>query len=740
MAKYGHREDDTATNANHGGVHRARCADWCSVYTCSQTECLDCGIEHGCEGREPPSPPKPPPLPHLPPVTFEGREASDYFTYGATIHTNAWADAEAIRIRGASWFGMETKACVIGGAEHLPIETIAEWLKEHGFNAIRLPLAADAILSPGHPCMSKGDTTGVRNHNTALGSLTYLDQIAEIVHVAGESGLLVLLDMHVLAAGRWPDGGVVSDGGPRQRLMDAWDRLADLLCDANDYWNVFGADLKNEPYGMVWGGDGGASWDRLARELGRHVHNRCSRWLVFVEGVGHCADSNPGGAECQHPSAGPNQDMHLHAGTWWGENLQAAGSLPVSVSDDQGALGKVVYSPHTYGPSTHAQQQFDSSSFPRNMPHIWDTQFGYLARDGIAPVVIGEFGGLCDGRDAALQRALVSYMGQRNIGGFWWALNPESADTGGLIRSWVEGGIMLPEITKLNILATLQASHVPRSRERGASAVPAAAVQSGAASAQQASTSPPPPRPHPPLSSPVPPPPRFTPPPPYSVAVRTVLSPCGPPFAYVFGSYPPFPPVPSPPPGHHGVRVGGWQTTTGALARVVAVEPTSGRMEGEDGSGFAWLGPGLVLSFLVIGAFLMRRGKPRSSDGDEPSATPAPAAKRARRKKTSMDKGASRSRKRWQHVPSDIELGDDDAGADVAVDAGGEPMDGPFAGSAEKGRAGLSDAAKSVAKLDDVCARLSSSSANGSTTRSTREETSHRQSLGASGARAINWD
>ena len=70
------------------------------------------------------------------------------------------------------------------------------------------------------------------------------------------AGLLVLLDMHVLEAGTWPDGGVIHVGMAKQQLVDAWDRLASALCDADAFWNIMGADLKNEPYGMWWGPEG----------------------------------------------------------------------------------------------------------------------------------------------------------------------------------------------------------------------------------------------------------------------------------------------------------------------------------------------------------------------------------------------------------------------------------------------------------------------------------------------------
>lgn len=556
IAKYGNRG---------GSADRAECATWCTEYTCLQTDCKDCGREHGCEGREPPSPPSPPPIPMLPPIRGalqpgRQRPAADYFTYGAEIFTTAWLDEDGmpsrVRIRGASWFGLETETCMLGGAPSRDIESIAEWLQAQGFNAIRLPVAADAILNPiNHPCLLRGDRDNLRLHNLALAALNYVEQVAEVARVAAESGLLVLLDMHVMAAGEWPDGGNIVDTTERERLAEAWEHLAEALCDPTHYWNVMAADLKNEPYTMVWNDEDARAdlrWDLLATEIAQRLHNKCPRWLLFVQGVGEntCTEKEHSAA-CARPSAGRHQATDLAAGIWWGENLMAASSLPIRVGE-AGLVKKIVFSPHTYGPATHWQKQFDSSSFPSNMERIWDAHFGYLARLQLAPVVVGEFGGIATGQDATLQQTLVRFMASRGVGGFWWSLNPESSDTGGLVKGWEA---LEPEQAKLSLLHELPASRVPRNAELA----PAldASDDTAPARAQQ-----PPPihveRPR--LQPPLPPSQPQAPPPPYSVLVRTPpacpspqpfatppVPPCSPSLWTLFGSHAPPPLLVSPP-------------------------------------------------------------------------------------------------------------------------------------------------------------------------------------------------
>lgn len=218
-----------------------------------------------------------------------------------------------------------------------------------------------------------------------------------MIELCAESGLLVMLDVHVIEAGRWPDNGKVGGTAGREKLRRAWMMLAERFCDADRYWNVFAADLKNEPHGMFWGPLHGAAydpserWDTLAATLGETVHRICPRWVLVVEGVGHCADSEDGEGGCRAPAA-VGQDMHTS--TWWGENLQAASQLPVRVPD---APGKVLYSPHVYGPSVATQPYFDSAAFPRNLRAIWSEQWGHLtvgpSASASVGILIGEWGG-----------------------------------------------------------------------------------------------------------------------------------------------------------------------------------------------------------------------------------------------------------------------------------------------------------------------------------------------------------
>ena len=318
-------------------------------------------------------------------------------------------------------------------------------------------------------------------HNRAIDGAPYLSQLDYFITLLGSKGLLVMLDMHVSVAGVWPDSGQIGGSTGLARLRTGWSVLANRYCDPERYWHVFAADIKNEPHATHWGRPPisvppgaylpGERWDTAASLLGSHVHQLCPRWLVVVEGIGQCAGNSAVGCS----PAAVNQDTGINA--FWGENLQGVPSQPVTISGGDGGRvhGKIVYSPHTYGPSVEAQAYFGDPTFPTNMPAVWDVQFGRLA--SCVPVLIGEWGGTFTGADGAWQRALVDYLATREIGSFFWALNPNSADTGGLLTSW-----QMPfklEEAKLANIARLAGSAVPTTAQRLAPAAAGYAPPSG---------------------------------------------------------------------------------------------------------------------------------------------------------------------------------------------------------------------------------------------------------------------
>jgi endoglucanase len=104
---------------------------------------------------------------------------------------------------------------------------------------------------------------------------------------------------------------------------------------------------------------------------------------------------------------------------------------------------RVVYSLHDYPQSVHDQKWFNAPNYPNNLPAVWDQFWGYLYRQNIAPVWVGEFGSkLQTTSDKQWYQQITGYLadtsgaraGGQGISWTWWAWDPDSGDTGGILK------------------------------------------------------------------------------------------------------------------------------------------------------------------------------------------------------------------------------------------------------------------------------------------------------------------
>jgi len=318
-------------------------------------------------------------------------------------------DGEPVQLRGINWFGFETELHTVHGLWQRNWQEMIAQMAELGINAVRIPLC---------PATLRGRTPGGIDYdlNPDLQGLDSLQLLDRVMVELDARGMYVLLDHHR------PDCEKIS----RLWYTDDYSEtewIEDLVFLARRYRDLpgfLGIDLKNEPHGPAsWGtGNRETDWNAAAERAAAAVLNANPSVLVFVEGIESvsraCGDPPP-------PA-------------WWGGNLAPQACAPLEIPDD-----RLVLSPHVYGPDVHPQPYFDAPDFPGNMPAIWDAHFGRFADDGFA-IVPGEFGGRYghagDPRDRVWQDALVSYLREKGItSGFYWSWNPNSGDTGGLLRN-----------------------------------------------------------------------------------------------------------------------------------------------------------------------------------------------------------------------------------------------------------------------------------------------------------------
>ena len=76
---------------------------------------------------------------------------------------------------------------------------------------------------------------------------------------------------------------------------------------------------------------------------------------------------------------------------------------------------RLVYSAHDYGISVYDRQPwFNDPTFPANLPAVWDHFWGYLYKQNIAPILVGEFGStLANPLDVAVDEGPDGVHGHR---------------------------------------------------------------------------------------------------------------------------------------------------------------------------------------------------------------------------------------------------------------------------------------------------------------------------------------
>ena len=364
-------------------------------------------------------------------------------------------------------------------------------IKQAGITVIRLPVVHQT-LSGTDP---QGDGRYYKNYSGIINDATYpmknsRQAMESMIKAANAAGIAVMLDIHSCSnyidwrKGRldarppWADADRDDYDFKREEWSCAdtlnpptvtktqpynetiW--LEDLrtlagLPAALNVTNIIGIDIFNEPHDYSW-----TEWKTLTEHAYQAISAVNPNLLLFVQGIGTEHGKQDGTPTTQTPV--PHGDAFSNPN--WGENLYPAGAdlpnVPVS---------KLVWSPHTYGPSVFVQSMFMDPAQPQctglsgdaagdakcNIvinPSVlrpgWEEHFGYLKDLGYA-MVVGEFGGNMDwplGQastrdrtrysyltdktvDAKWQDAFVDYMVEREIEGCYWSINPESGDTGG---------------------------------------------------------------------------------------------------------------------------------------------------------------------------------------------------------------------------------------------------------------------------------------------------------------------
>ncbi|UPY36670.1 Calx-beta domain-containing protein [Sediminicoccus sp. KRV36] len=318
---------------------------------------------------------------------------------------------DPVRLQGVNWFGMEGYLGTPDGLHARNWQDMMDQMVEVGFDTIRLPFSLQNA-QPG--AMPQNINLTLNPDLQGLSSLGVLDKI---VGYAGEIGMKIILDCHRSSSGAGPNpNGLWYDQSfSEDQWVNTWTSLAQRY-DGNS--TVIGMDLQNEPHGATW-----SAWTDAAERAGNAILAVNPELLIIVEGVGNYAG-----------------DYY-----WWGGQLEGVRDDPVVLQ----AANKLVYSPHDYPNSVYPNSWFEGPDFKENLPNVFREHWGFIYEEGIAPVLVGEFGTkLLDSRDVAWLDELTQYVnGDFNTDGLldipdtelgmsftFWCWNPNSTDTGGILN------------------------------------------------------------------------------------------------------------------------------------------------------------------------------------------------------------------------------------------------------------------------------------------------------------------
>lgn len=353
-----------------------------------------------------------------------------------------------------------------------------------GINVIRLPVVPQT-LDPNNP---QGTGNVLKNHPSVRVANSRL-ALEQFIRAADQNNIEVILDMHSCSnyvgwrKGRldarppWADADrdnydfkrenyscAATNNPPSVTTIHAYNQtlwLNDLRTLAGlgqqlGVDNIIGIDIFNEPHDYTW-----SEWRTLTAAAYQAINAVNPNTLLFVEGISATAGKQDGTPTTTIAVPHGDEDTNPN----WGENLFEAGANPPAIPRE-----RLVFSPHTYGPSVFVQKMFMDPTQPECVglegdvagdancrivinPTLlragWQEHFGYLREMGYA-VVVGEFGGNLDwplgqaslrdrnrwshitpGVDGQWQNAFVDYLAENKIEGCYWSINPESGDTAG---------------------------------------------------------------------------------------------------------------------------------------------------------------------------------------------------------------------------------------------------------------------------------------------------------------------
>lgn len=362
-----------------------------------------------------------------PTVAFasENGNSDDYLhTDGSKIFDSY---GNEVSLTGIAWFGNETPNNSYHGLWANTFDDILDKVADNGFNILRVPLSVELVNEWRQGNYPKADSIN-EYINPDLKNKNSLEIFDISIATCKKKGIKVMLDMHRIINGSQSNIWT-NEKYSVEDYEECWKWLAEHY--KNDD-TVIAVDLFNEPHGKAYRQEEFAKWDNStdinnwkyeAEKVGKQILDINPNLLIIIEGI----ETYP--KEGQDYST---KDINNFYGTWWGGNLRGVKDYPVNIKKYE---NKIIYSPHDYGPGVSSQPWFEKDFTKDSLyKDVWKPNWFYIQEENIAPLLIGEWGGVLDGsNNEKWLKYLADFIKENKINHTFWCVNPNSGDTGGIL-------------------------------------------------------------------------------------------------------------------------------------------------------------------------------------------------------------------------------------------------------------------------------------------------------------------
>lgn len=340
-------------------------------------------------------------------------------------------DGKEVWLTGCNWFGYNTGTNTFDGLWACDLNTSIAEIANHGFNLLRVPISSELIKNWSNGSYPQANFNQATNsYLVGMNSLEIFDYV---VGQCRANGLKIMIDIHCANTDSmghmkalWTDSNITE--------KDYLDTLAWIAARYKNDDTIIAFDLENEPHGKPnetprakWDNSKDSdNWKYIAEKAANAVLKQNPNVLVMVEGIECYPKDIKNNGNFKSTDSG---DYYFN---WWGGNLRGVKDNPINLGKYQ---NKLVYSPHDYGPAVYKQPWFgDGYNYNSLYKDCWRDNWFYIQEEGIAPLLIGEWGGFMTEPNLTWMKHLRRFIKENKINHTFWCFNANSGDTGGLVK------------------------------------------------------------------------------------------------------------------------------------------------------------------------------------------------------------------------------------------------------------------------------------------------------------------